>query len=147
MSKTTHINTYNKNTQLKKKRVQGEKEDNPNWKGNKISIGGMHARLKRYYGESKKCSNCGTLDAKRYDWANISGEYKNEYSDYERLCRSCHVKKDKNWIKKENNIYKKYDYTLSAKCKKCNIIFKCKSYDRQYCSKNCWYTRNKVIFK
>ena len=30
------------------------------------------------------------MDKKRYHWANISGEYKRDLTDYKRLCVSCH---------------------------------------------------------
>ena len=45
-------------------------------------------------GKPRKCEQCGTEKAKRYDWANKNGQYKRDLSDWVRLCRSCHIKKD-----------------------------------------------------
>lgn len=54
-----------------------------------------HARIRRVYkNEQKKCESCGTEDAEYYDWANISLEYKEERSDWKRLCRPCHGEMD-----------------------------------------------------
>lgn len=50
----------------------------------------LHQRVNKQLGQLKECENCGTKDAKSYDWANISGEYKEELSDWARLCRLCH---------------------------------------------------------
>jgi len=80
---------------------QGSGEANSNWKGTNIGVGRKHVVMNSLYGKPKKCETCGNLDAKRYDWANLSGEYKMIRSDWKRLCRSCHVKLDKNWLKKQ----------------------------------------------
>ena len=45
-------------------------------------------------GKADYCSNNKNHKAKRYDWANISGKYKRDFSDYKPLCRSCHEKMD-----------------------------------------------------
>lgn len=85
---------------------QGLGEDNPNWKGDDVGLSPIHTWLNRHYGKPRFCERCHTTTAKMYDWANISGEYKRDRSDFLRLCRSCHVKMDKNWIKKPERIYK-----------------------------------------
>jgi len=36
----------------------------------------------------------GVRERARYEWANISGEYKRDVSDYIQLCPSCHRKFD-----------------------------------------------------
>lgn len=69
-------------------------EKNPNWKGQKAGYMAIHNWLRRYLGSPKRCENCGTTQAKRYDWANISGKYKRDFNDYVRLCVSCHLKMD-----------------------------------------------------
>ncbi len=64
------------------------------WKGNKVSYRALHSWVERTLGKSKKCEKCGTINAKRYDWANKSKKYKRDIKDWIRLCRSCHMKYD-----------------------------------------------------
>jgi len=37
-----------------------------------------------------KCEFCGTTQAKRFEWANIDGEYRRNLDDFIRLCKKCH---------------------------------------------------------
>jgi len=69
-------------------------ESHPTWKGDKASYATKHQWVARKLGKPRLCSHCGTLDAKRYEWANISKEYKRNLDDYIRLCKSCHMKYD-----------------------------------------------------
>ena len=49
-------------------------------------------RLYRY--NKPECGQCGTTDpARSYNWANLSGDYKDP-TDYELMCRSCHWRFD-----------------------------------------------------
>ena len=64
------------------------------WKGDKVGYTALHEWLYRKLGQPKICENCHTKKAKRYEWANISGEYKRDLDDYVRLCKSCHTKFD-----------------------------------------------------
>lgn len=50
----------------------------------------LHYWVERQLGKPMKCDNCGTITAKRFEWANIGGEYKRDLSDWKRLCTSCH---------------------------------------------------------
>ncbi len=65
-----------------------------NWKGEKVSYRTLHNWIVNNFGKADHCEHCGKTDAKRYDWANISGEYKRDISDYIQLCRKCHIKFD-----------------------------------------------------
>ncbi len=65
-----------------------------NWKGEKVSYRALHNWIVNNFGKANHCEHCGKLDAKVYDWANISGEYKRDISDYIQLCRKCHIKFD-----------------------------------------------------
>lgn len=60
----------------------------------------LHKRIHRKHGAAKKhpCSKCKVRQA--HDWANVTGKYTANVEDYAPMCRSCHVKLDKNWIKK-----------------------------------------------
>lgn len=58
----------------------------------------LHKRIHRKHGKAsdKKCFDCGN---QARDWSNDSGNYTDDIKDYVPRCRSCHVKKDRNWIK------------------------------------------------
>ena len=66
-----------------------------NYKGNKVGYWGLHRWLDKELGRPRKCEHCGTIKAKRYEWANISGEYKRDTKDFIRLCQKCHKIFDK----------------------------------------------------
>ena len=63
---------------------------NPMWKGDLAGYEAKHERIYVRFGQPKKCDDCGTETAKKYEWANLSGQYKSERSDWKRLCVSCH---------------------------------------------------------
>lgn len=65
-------------------------EKNQHWMGDSVGYFGVHDWLTRQYGQPKECEQCLTTTAKRFEWANISGEYKRERSDFKRLCKKCH---------------------------------------------------------
>ena len=67
-------------------------QENPN-------VRAIHRRLGRWFGKASQfpCFDCGK---KAHDWSNENGNYTDDIKDYRPRCRSCHVKKDKNWIKK-----------------------------------------------
>jgi len=71
-------------------------ENNPRWSDN-ISYRGIHHWISRCLGKPKKCVNCKNteLSHRQYHWANISGKYKREISDWQRMCASCHKYFDK----------------------------------------------------
>ena len=77
------------NTEFKKGTIENEKH--PGWKGDKVGYHGIHKWLTRKLGQPKKCDECGEKDStKRFEWANISGLYKRDFSDWKRLCKKCH---------------------------------------------------------
>lgn len=59
-----------------------------------MSYGTLHTRVKELFGKPSKCENCGTTQSKKFEWANLSGEYKLERSDWARLCCVCHRRFD-----------------------------------------------------
>lgn len=74
----------------------------------------VHMYMLNHFGKATKCENLlcvyprkeranGRMmeKPKRYEWANISGEYKRERADWMELCPSCHRMRDIQ-IKKEN---------------------------------------------
>ena len=62
---------------------------------NSTNYWSLHKWVAKEKGYPKQCVNCGLDDpGRRYEWANISGNYLRELDDYERLCVPCHRKKD-----------------------------------------------------
>lgn len=66
-------------------------ENNPEWQGDKASYVSKHNWVYRHFGKADRCERieCKKI-SNTFDWANISGKYKRERSDWVRLCRSCH---------------------------------------------------------
>lgn len=71
-----------------------------NW-NNEPSLLTLHKRIHRKYGAAK-FHKCSMKDCKKmaHDWANKIGKYTDKIEDYHPLCRSHHVKLDKNWLKR-----------------------------------------------
>ena len=65
---------------------------NPMWKGNKVGYGALHDWVKWWLPKTKLCQECKLVSP--YDLANISQKYRRDLSDWEWLCRRCHMKKD-----------------------------------------------------
>jgi len=65
------------------------------WKGEEASRTAKHMWIYKQFGKANHCSN-PNCDKKsnKYEWANISGEYKREIFDYKQLCVICHRKMD-----------------------------------------------------
>lgn len=61
---------------------------------NSTNYWALHKWVVRKKGKAFGCFHCGTTENRRYEWANISGEYKRELDDYESLCVPCHRRKD-----------------------------------------------------
>jgi len=81
-------------TEKRKEKLRKEykSEGNPNWKGDKVGYVGIHLWVKRHLEKPKRCENCRRI--KRLDLANISGKYLRDLTDWEWLCRRCHMIKD-----------------------------------------------------
>ena len=75
-------------------RYVGYGDKNPNWKGDNASYSAIHYWMERQLGKPKLCMHCGTTTAKKFEWANISREYKRDVTDFIRLCCKCHKRYD-----------------------------------------------------
>lgn len=66
------------------------------WKGDDVGYHGVHDWIKSHWGKPEICEHCDAknLGGKRHQWANISGEYKRDRSDWIRLCAKCHYRFD-----------------------------------------------------
>lgn len=76
-------------------------------KGELVGYAGVHAWVKKNRGKARTCEWCGTTVAKKYEWANISHEYKRSLDDWMSLCVSCHDRYD--------NVYQRSMATKSKK--------------------------------
>jgi hypothetical protein len=65
---------------------------NPMWKGEYVGYLALHEWVKKRMLKPKSCNKCKTNNS--IDLSNISGKYKREISDWEWLCRKCHMNKD-----------------------------------------------------
>lgn len=63
---------------------------NPAWKGDNVGYGSLHDWVSLAKGKPNFCDHCKSTSEKKYEWANISKEYKRELKDWLRLCTSCH---------------------------------------------------------
>lgn len=66
--------------------------NNPNWKGEKVGMDGLHWRMRKIVPRPLLCQCCNKV--KPIDLANISQKYLEVISDWEWLCRKCHMTKD-----------------------------------------------------
>lgn len=70
-------------------------DKNPMWAGNNVGYHALHDWIKKRLAKPSKCSICNKVTASnQLDLANISQEYKRDLSDWEWLCRKCHMNKD-----------------------------------------------------
>lgn len=67
-------------------------EENNQWKGDNVGMKSLHDWIRRRKKKPKLCECCKKVPPK--DLANISGKYKRDVSDFEWLCRKCHMDKD-----------------------------------------------------
>ena len=58
------------------------------WKGTKNEYKRLHTWVYSKKGKQKRCMNCHTTE--KLEWANKSGKYLRDLSDWIRLCVSCH---------------------------------------------------------
>lgn len=79
-------------TQFKK--GDNTRQKNYQWKGEDASYTAKHIWARNWWGKPMFCEHCKTSARKMYHWANISGTYQRDRSDWLRLCVSCHKKFD-----------------------------------------------------
>lgn len=80
---------------------------NPKWKGDSVGLEALHIWVTKRFPKTEKCQMCKKV--KPYDLANISQKYKRDTSDWEWLCRKCHMIKDgrlNNFIKYKSKLIK-----------------------------------------
>jgi hypothetical protein len=73
-------------------KVAAKGESHPFWKGDSVGVDALHTYIRRLLPKPELCQCC--QNEPPYDLANISQEYKRDVSDWEWLCRRCHMQKD-----------------------------------------------------
>lgn len=68
-------------------------EKHGNWKGDAVGYTALHLWVQRRKPKPKTCECCGKRK-QLLDLANISQLYKRDLTDWEYLCRKCHMTKD-----------------------------------------------------
>lgn len=86
-------NSWNKG---RKSPISGSKH--PRWKGNDISYRGLHRWVSDNKGKAHVCEFCGktkSVGGRGVHWANKSGKYSRDLSDWISLCSVCHKAYDR----------------------------------------------------
>ncbi|MEW6610673.1 MAG: NUMOD3 domain-containing DNA-binding protein [Patescibacteria group bacterium] len=66
-----------------------------NWKGDKVKYRSLHTWVEKRLGKPDGCEFCGRkATGRQINWANKSGEYKRDLSDWICLCVPCHTQYD-----------------------------------------------------
>lgn len=120
------------------------KSNNPQWKGDKVGYKSLHEWVSGQLGRPDRCSKCGKVGA--VDLANISNKYKRDLSDWEWLCRKCHMQQDGRldiFLSTSNKNNKLPDRF----CKHCHKQFHPKNKTGSFCSLSCSTTFNNLAGK
>ena len=90
---------------IRESNKQRTEEKAAHWLGDKVGYSGIHQWVERHLGKPIKCEICGKKSTKRgmIQWANKSGEYKRDLSDWMRICAKCHCKIDGWWKNRKKN--------------------------------------------
>lgn len=104
-----------------------------NFKGESAGYTAKHHWISKTFGTPIFCEICKTSKVQRYEWSNISGKYKKDIRDWQRLCVKCH----RNYDKSETIV----------ECIVCKLERKTFSKKMKFCSKRCStrYYRSKKV--
>lgn len=74
-----------------------DEKNHPRWTGDRVSYRALHQWIQKHRGKPHYCENCKktNLNHRQYNWANISGKYLRDVTDWKRLCAKCHKLYDK----------------------------------------------------
>lgn len=70
------------------------------WKGDSVGYTALHEWVRKTKKRTRNCQQCNRQNIWT-DMANISGQYKREISDWIELCRKCHIRMDRKYIKNQ----------------------------------------------
>ena len=77
-------------------------ERSGNWLGEDAGYMAKHTWVTKRKGKANTCIYCHDNSKNKYEWANISGNYKRNLDDYMSLCVHCHRMFDRNTEFREN---------------------------------------------
>lgn len=93
---TIHSFTKDRIEKIKRGGQKRKMENHHAWLGERVSYRGIHAWVVNNFGQPNKCENCRKISrGHNMHWANISGKYTRNRSDWKRLCSKCHGEFDK----------------------------------------------------
>ncbi len=77
------------------------------WLGIKAKYRAVHMWIGAILGKPTTCERCGCSELKGHNihWANKSGQYKRDLSDWLRLCAACHKEYDNFYIERKEGNY------------------------------------------
>lgn len=105
------VNNPNKGRYIKgDKRTKNYGDKNPMWKGKEVGYAALHIWIHLRLPKTKLCQACHKVPP--HDLANISQEYKRDITDWEWLCRACHMKKDGRMKKLRENAIENLKYLV-----------------------------------
>ena len=84
--------TRKKMSESHKRRLRNHQYTDP--KTTKTAYGDVHKWIYRQMGRPQQCNHCGTTEKRMYHWANVSGDYMRDVTDWVRLCVPCHKRYD-----------------------------------------------------
>jgi endogenous inhibitor of DNA gyrase (YacG/DUF329 family) len=108
-------------------------KNNPKWTGDSVSYNALHTWINTHLPKPLKCECCN--EDKKLDAANISGEYKREFSDWKWLCRSCHMKDDN----RISNLIRHEKILNDKSCNFCQKSFSPSNINTKFCSRICYF--------
>jgi hypothetical protein len=111
---------------------QGEK--NPSFKGDKAGYGAIHAWVRRRKIKPALCERCRVEPPR--DLANKTGKYLRDLSDWEYLCRRCHMNSDDR--NERLRISGKSRKIPNRLCKGCGIEYHPVTRSSQYHNRGCY---------
>jgi len=111
------------------------------WKGDAVGKDALHSYIRKLLPKTDVCQHCKKVPP--IDLANKSNEYKRDVSDWEWLCRKCHMKSDGRLEKflQHSNMHNKIP---NKNCLQCGGVFTPKYKSRRFCSKSCSTTYNNL---
>lgn len=74
-----------------------------NYKGELASYSAVHHWVKYHFGKANHCVECGLNEIpdgklRYFEWANLSGKYLRQRSDWAQMCVKCHRARDRNMV-------------------------------------------------
>lgn len=129
------LSLFGNTRKLGKKTPHTAGENSPGWKGDKVGYSALHDWIRNHLPKPVSCEFCKNVPPR--DVANISQKYKRDLTDWEWLCRKCHIQKDGRHIRLVESNKISLQKRELQKCNFCHNSFKPTSLRQKYCSRKC----------